>query len=55
MDWRDAAQEKLKEVGDAIAQDIQVLLEGTAASDSVVVALSDGSTRQIDPNEAQAL
>ena len=55
MDWRDAAQEKLKEVGDAIAQDIQVLLEGTAAPDSVLVAMSDGSTRQLDQNEAQAV
>ena len=55
MDWRDAAQEKLKEVGDAIAQDIQVLLEATTASDPVVVAMSDGSTRQLDPSEAEAL
>ena len=55
MDWRDAAQEKLKEVGDAIAQDIQVLIEGTATPESVVVSMTDGSTRQLDQNEAQAL
>ena len=54
MDWRDAAQEKLKEVGQAIAQDIEVLLDG-AAPESVVVALSDGTTTQLDRREAEAL
>ena len=55
MDWRDAAQEKLKEVGDAIAQDVQVLLEGSGTSESLMVSMSDGSTRQLDQTEAQAL
>ena len=54
MDWRDAAQERLKEVGHAIAQDIEALLEG-APSEPIVVALSDGTTRQIERSEAEAL
>ena len=53
MDWRDAAQERLKEVGQAIAQDIEVLLDGTA-SESLAVALSDGTTRQVGRSDAEA-
>ena len=53
MDWRDAAQEKLKEVGHAIAQDIEDLLESAASSDPMA-AIGDAAGL-IDAGEAQAI
>lgn len=55
MDWRDAAQEKLKEVGDAIAQDVQVLLDGAVGSEQMMVSLTDGTTKELHPRETQGL
>ena len=49
----DAATEKLKEVGESIAQDVQDLLE---PADRVgLVPLSNGSTVQMDPTEVESL
>ncbi len=50
-DWMEAAREKLKEVGEAIAQDVQVLLDEPSAP--AVVTLPDGSTKQVDPSELE--